>query len=106
VQSLLAASCGERVKLGEAGFEIDGSAYEGPALAMLVSCHRAGVPGSVLTLFYATTVEAAAKVSRLLFFYGWQSYIVFQEGAVAKRELWQVPQSIKEVRLNGHKEHR
>lgn len=103
LQSLLEPSCGGQVTLGEAGFEIDGSTYEGPGLAVLLSCHRAGMPGSVLTVLYAVTAEASAKVSRLLFFYGWQSYIVFHEGAVAKRELWQVPQSIKEVRLDGQR---
>jgi hypothetical protein len=28
---------------------------------------------------------AAAKVARLLFFYGWQSYLAFRDGAVVAR---------------------
>jgi aminopeptidase N len=43
---------------------------------------------------------AAAKVARLLFFYGWQSAVVFDEGTVTKREMWQEFQAMKEVRLD------
>jgi hypothetical protein len=90
VQAMLGSSC-------------DGTSYEGSALAVLFSCHRSDVKGSVLTVLYTVTPEAAVKVSRLLFFYGWHSYIVFREGAVAARELWQVPHTIKEVRLDGER---
>jgi len=89
------------VALREEGFEIDGTSFEGPTLAVLFSCHRPEAKGSVLTVFYAVTPEAASKPARLLFFYGWHSYIVFQEGAAAARELWQVPHATKEVRLDG-----
>lgn len=102
-QRMIASSCGERVTLHETGFAIDGNTYDGPRLAALLSCHRSDAPGSVVTLLYAVTPEAVAKTARLLFFYGWHSYIVFQEGAVAARELWPVPHSIKEVRLDGHR---
>jgi hypothetical protein len=98
---LVRPSCGDRVTLYERGFEIDGRSFEGPSLAVVFSCHRADVPGSALTVLYAVTPEAVGKVARLLFFYGWHSYIVFQDGAVAARELWQVPHVMKEVRLDG-----
>jgi hypothetical protein len=101
VHRLVRPSCGDRVTLYERGFEIDGRSFEGPSLAVVFSCHRADVPGSALTVLYAVTPEAVGKVARLLFFYGWHSYIVFQDGAVAARELWQVPHVMKEVRLDG-----
>jgi hypothetical protein len=102
IQALARPSCGDRVLLGENGFEIDGKRFEGPTLAVLFSCRRADAQGSVLTVFYAVTPEAANKPARLLFFYGWHSYIVFQDGAVAARELWQAPHATKEVRLDGN----
>jgi len=52
---------------------------------LLVSCRHPERPERVVSLFYGATPEAAAKVARLLFFYGWQSYLVFQDGAVAAR---------------------
>ncbi|MGA6827146.1 M1 family metallopeptidase [Nitrospira sp. NS4] len=100
-QSLLGDSCGDRVKLEPTGFRIAGATYDGPAKAVLLSCHRAGVPGSVVTVLYAIQPAAAAKVARLLFFYGWHSVVIFSDGVVAQRDVWQVPQTIKEVRLNA-----
>ena len=54
-------------------------------MALLVSCRHPEAPEHVVTLFYGLSAEAAAKVARLLFFYGWQSYLVFQDGKVLTR---------------------
>ena len=101
IQSLLQESCADRVQLNQSGITIDGHAYEGPKVAVLFSCPRAHVPGSVLTVLYGVTPEAVAKVSRLLFYYGWHSYVLFQDGVVAKRELWQGSLDVEEVRIDG-----
>lgn len=100
VQSLIAQACGDLAKVGPEGFRIAGTLYEGPRMAVLLSCHRPDAPGSVVTVLYAMDPAAAAKVARLLFFYGWQSAVVFDEGTVTKREMWQESQAIKEVRLD------
>jgi hypothetical protein len=54
-----------------------------------------------VTLFHGTTPAAAAKVSRLLFFYGWQSYLVFQDGAVVARGDFLPDLKDSEVRFAG-----
>ncbi len=77
--------CGDRVQLQQNGFRIDGQAYEGSGFALLVSCRIPERPERVATLFYGTTPQVAAQVGRLLFFYGWQSYLVFREGTVVAR---------------------
>ena len=100
-QSLVQQSCADRVVLKDAGFQIDGQVYEGPKLAVLFSCHRHDAPGSVITILYGVTAEAVARVSRLLFYYGWHSYVIFQDGTVMKRELWQETQDVKEVRVDA-----
>ncbi|MEC4890597.1 MAG: M1 family aminopeptidase [Nitrospira sp.] len=100
-QALVTDSCGDRVQLEPGGFRIAGARYEGPSMAVVLSCHRAGVPGSVVTVLYAIHPAAATKVARLLFFYGWHSVVIFTDGAVAQRDVWQVPQMIKEVRRNA-----
>jgi hypothetical protein len=41
------------------------------------------------------------KVSRFLFYYGWQSYAVFKNGTVVKRGLWQHEPEMKEVRIDA-----
>jgi hypothetical protein len=101
VQSAVQESCGDRIALGETGFQIDGQAFNGPRMAVLFSCHRANVPGSVITVLYGVTPDAVEKVSRFLFYYGWHSYVIFQNGVVTKREVWQSSPEVKEVRIDA-----
>lgn len=101
VQALITKACGGRVTLEPGGFRVDGAVYEGPSLAVLFSCHHPGVPGSVVTVLYTVHPGAAMKPARLLFFYGWQSLVIFTDGAVARRDVWQAPQASQEVRVNG-----
>ncbi len=101
VQSVVQESCGDRVALGERGFRIDGQTYDGPTMAVLFSCHRANVPGSVITVLYGVTSGAVEKLSRFLFYYGWHSYIIFQDGAVTKREVWHGSPDVKEVMIDA-----
>ncbi|TKS58899.1 MAG: hypothetical protein EWM72_02551 [Nitrospira sp.] len=103
VQSIVKESCGDLVTLGSVGFQIDGQKHEGPTMAVLFSCHRASMPGSVITVLYGVTPQAVAKVSRFLFYYGWQSYVIFHEGVVEKRDLWQSSQDMQEVRIDGNR---
>jgi hypothetical protein len=46
------------------------------------------------------TPAAATKVARLLFFYGWQSYVVFEEGRVVSRGDFPSAQHDLEVRFD------
>ncbi|GKS59922.1 peptidase M1 [Nitrospira sp.] len=78
-------SCASQVREENGRISVDGEAFEGAGLALLVSCHRAKGSGHVVTLFFGATPEAAGTVARLLFFYGWQSYLVFRDGAVVAR---------------------
>jgi aminopeptidase N len=77
--------CGEAVRIGKDSVTIEGRTYNGPGMAALLSCRPPDRPGHIVTLFYGATPAAAAKVARLLFFYGWQSYLVFQDGVVIAR---------------------
>ncbi len=101
VDKLVRDSCGDRVDLKETGFQIDGQAYDGPTMAVLFSCHRAQVPGSVITVLYGVTSGAVEKLSRFLFYYGWHSYVLFQDGAVTKRGLWHGTPEMKEVGVDA-----
>ena len=77
--------CGEAVRIGKDSVTIEGRTYNGAGMASLISCRHPDRPGHVVTLFFGATPAATAKVARLMFFYGWQSYLVFQEGAVVAR---------------------
>jgi aminopeptidase N len=101
IQSILAKHCGERATLSDRGVTVMGTPYEGVGLALLVSCHRIDRPGSVVTVLYAASQEAVTKVARLLFFYGWNSFVLFKEGAVAARGEWPFATDRMEVRLDA-----
>ncbi len=101
IRSIMAKHCGERVVLNDSGITVMGTSYEGPGLALLVSCHRVDRPGSVVTVLYAASQQAVAKVARLLFFYGWNSFVLFKDGAVATRGEWPLGSDRTEVRLDA-----
>jgi hypothetical protein len=101
IQPILAHHCGERVILSDRGVTVMETVHEGPGLALLVSCHRVDRPGSVVTVLYAATPQAVAKVGRLLFFYGWNSFVLFKDGAVATRGEWPLVGDRTEVRLDA-----
>jgi len=84
-RSLLRQACGGAASIGPAHFSLNGKVFDEPGMAVLLSCRRPGQPGSVVSLFYGVTPQAAAKVARLLFFYGWHSYVVFRDGTVVAR---------------------
>ena len=101
IQSILANHCGERATLNDRGVTVMGTAHEGPGLALLVSCHRVDLPGSVVTVLYAATPQAVAKVARLIFFYGWNSFVLFKDGTVVTRGEWPLAGDRTEVRLDA-----
>ena len=100
IQPILVKHCGARATLAEKGVTVMGTAHEGPGLALLASCHRVDRPGSVVTVLYGVTPQAVMKVARLLFFYGWNSVLVFHDGAVATRGEWPLASDRTEVRLD------
>jgi hypothetical protein len=101
IRSIMAKHCGNRAALNDKGVTVMGMPYEGPGLALLVSCHRVDRPGSVVTVLYAASQQAVAKVARLLFFYGWNSFVLFKDGAVAARGEWPLASDRTEVRLDA-----
>jgi hypothetical protein len=88
------------VALHDQGITVMGAAHEGPGLALLASCHRIDRPGSVVTVLYAARPQAVAPVARLLFFYGWNSFVLFNDGAVVTRGEWPSASDRTEVRLD------
>jgi hypothetical protein len=100
IQSLLSAHCGDRLQLRDGGVTLSGTAYEGEGIAVLASCHRRDRPGSVMSLLYAQAPRAATTVARLLFFYGWNSYVVFKDGTAVARGEWETTHDRMEVSLD------
>ena len=93
LQPLVSTHCGTRVQLRDGGVTVAGKTYDGPGIALVASCHREDRPGSVVTSVYALTPQSATTVARLLFFYGWNSYVVFQDGKAIARGEWDAQHS-------------
>ena len=93
--------CGNTAKLEHNRVIIQNQIFEGPDVAVLISCPNPIDPTHVVTIFYASSPQAAAKVARLLFFYGWDSYLVFKGGKVIARGNFEPPSHNLEVRFNG-----
>ncbi|HEU4686313.1 MAG TPA: M1 family aminopeptidase [Nitrospira sp.] len=90
LERLLKPHCGRHIDLSSRGVKVDGAAFESAGTALLASCHRADSPDSVVTVVYAVTPDAVSSLSRLLFFYGWNSFLVFENGAIVSRGDWPV----------------
>src|SRR5881296_1977302 len=73
------------VDLRPDGFRVGGKDYQGSGMALLLSFRNPDDPTHVVSVFYGLSPEAVKPVSRLLFFYGWNSYLVFENGAVIAR---------------------
>ena len=83
--------CGPRVKLNDQSITIQGNTYAGDHVAVLVNCANPTHPGYVGTVFFGFTPEAVQGLSRLLFFYGWDSYLVFEKRRVTVRGSFDPP---------------
>ncbi len=73
------------VALRPDGFRVGNKDYQGSGMALLLSFRNPDDPTHVVSVFYGLSPEAVKPVSRLLFFYGWNSYLVFENGAVIAR---------------------
>src|SRR5688572_2376544 len=101
IQAVLVNHCRERVTLNDRGVTLMETSYDGHGLAVLVSCHRLDHPGSVVTVLYAATPQAVSKVGRLLFFYGWNSFVIFKDGSVVTRGEWPIASDRTEVQFDA-----
>ena len=77
--------CGSHITVDERAVTIDGTIFSGENVAVLVSCANPRLPDHVGTAFFGLAPNAVKHVARLLFYYGWDSYLVYQNGKVVAR---------------------
>ncbi len=73
--------------------------FEGQDLAFLFTCPHPRFSNHTVSFFFGFSPEAITPVARLLFFYGWDSYLVFQKGKVVARGMFQPVHSAREFRI-------
>ena len=81
--------CPQDITLEPHRVKIRDQVFEGPNIAWLVSCPHPNQPGRTITVFSGFSPSAVSRVARLLFFYGWDSYLVFDKGRVVTRGLFE-----------------
>jgi len=66
-------------------FRVGGKEYRGAGNALLLSIRNPDNPKHVVSLFYGLSPDATNAIAPLLFFYGWNTYVVFENGKVISR---------------------
>lgn len=89
LQKILQKYADERVKLEERGFQIQGKSHSDAGDSVLISFRNPSGSQHSITVYYGLSDEAIGK-ARLIFYYGWESWVVFQNGTPAERGTWEV----------------
>ncbi|GJL59756.1 MAG: peptidase M1 [Nitrospirales bacterium] len=90
-------SCEQHMDIKPGHISIEGQTFEGPEMAFLISCPHPRDANHTVTFFFGWSPEAVKPVSRLLFFYGWDSYLVFKQGKVIARGMFHPVHSVREI---------
>jgi aminopeptidase N len=93
--------CQQHMDIQPEHLSIKEQTFEGPEMAFLISCPHPRAAEHTVTFFFGWSPEAVRPVSRLLFFYGWDSYLVFKQGNVIARGMFQPVHSRREIILNS-----
>lgn len=73
------------LKLEMDRFELDTKRYQRPGMSLLVSYNNPLAPDKVISVFYGLSTRGTIAIAPLLFFYGWESFAIFDEGRVIGR---------------------
>ncbi len=89
-------TCQEQVQIDPNGLTILERKFEDQDMAFLITCPHPKSPNHTVSFFFGLSPKAVAPVVRLLFFYGWDSYLVFHQGKVVARGMFQPVHSARE----------
>ncbi len=88
LMSRLVEDIGEPFGVTDVGFTVDGSEYNDEAAAILVSSRNPYNSDYDLTFYFGNSPQAIFKAG-LIFFYGWDSYVVYESGSPVTRGQWE-----------------
>ena len=96
MESKTLPTCKQTVQMGTGRITILGQSFEGTDMAFLITCPHPVFSNHTVSLFFGLSPKAVTPVARLLFFYGWDSYLVFEQGKVVARGMFQPVHSARE----------
>ena len=88
--------CHKNIQMESERITILKQTFEGPEMAFLINCPHPKFSNHIISLFFGLSPEAVMAVARLLFFYGWDSYVVFEKGKVIARGMFRPVHSARE----------
>jgi len=91
--------CNKRVQMESGHITILDQVFERPDMAFLITCPHPNFSNHTVSFFFGLSPKAVTPVARLLFFYGWDSYLVFQQGKVVARGMFQPVHSAREFTI-------
>jgi aminopeptidase N len=94
-------TCHKNIQMESGRMTIEEQAFEGPEIAILITCSHPDFSNHTVSFFFGLSPEAVTPVARLLFFYGWDSYLVFQQGKVVARGMFQPVHSAREFTITA-----
>ena len=89
LESQALQGCHQNVQMKSERMTILNQIFDNHDMAFLITCPHPSDPNHTISLFFGLSPKAVAPVARLLFFYGWDSYLVFQQGKVIARGMFQ-----------------
>jgi len=99
LESKALQACNKHVQMESGHTIILDQIFEGPDMAFLITCPHPNFSNHTVSLFFGQSPEAVTPVARLLFFYGWDSYLVFQQGKVVARGMFQPVHSARKFTI-------
>jgi hypothetical protein len=88
--------CNKNVQVESGRITVLEQTFEGPDMAFLINCPHPNFPNHTISLFFGLSPEAVTPIARLLFFYGWDSYLAFEKGKVVARGMFRPVHSARE----------
>lgn len=92
-------NCGKVIDLKPGQVSINEQTFQGPEMAFLISCPHPQDAKHTVSFFFGESPEAVKPVARLLFFYGWDSFLVFQQGKVIARGMFEPVHSARQFTI-------
>ncbi len=99
LESKTLQACNKHVQMESGHITILDQVFEGRDMVFLITCPHPNFSNHTVSLFFGLSPEAVMPVARLLFFYGWDSYLVFKQGMVVARGMFQPVHSAREFTI-------
>ena len=91
----------DNFKLMKDGFVINNTTYNSPSQAVMASCWSPYNNKKYITLFMGLSQQASERPARIVFFYRWDNYIIFEQGQMIRKGDFSAPFNSLEYKFTG-----